>query len=213
MRGMIRSAIVNPSAPLQIEFSDDMFLIPKEDAEREIGRKSKDNRIARLVIETPAQKVAAGQRYRFIARAYNKDGEEVTGKEITWHTDGGEISDLGEFCAGETPGTYCVTAVCDNVPAEVQIQVKKEVTRPKPEIQTKITSLHWDGKVDPFKWSNFYNRLIIKLMKSGKLDLSINLSVNNRDGISQEMVDEIRVALKELELDEDIQMNKSVYDY
>ena len=115
--------------------------------------------------------------------------------------------------AGETPGTYCVTAVCDNVPAEVQIQVKKEVTQPKPEIQTKITSLHWDGKVDPFKWSNFYNRLIIKLMKSGKLDLSINLSVNNRDGISQEMVDEIRVALKELELDEDIQMNKSVYDY
>jgi len=202
-----------PLSTLKIEFSDDVFLVPKEEAEKEIERRSKDNRIVRFVIEAPAQEVAAGQRCTFTARAYNKDGEQITGKEITWHTDGGEISDLGEFCADEAPGTYCVTAVCDNVPAEVQIQVKKEVIREKDEIQTRITSLHWDGKVDPFKWSNFYNRLIIKLMKSGKLDLSINLSVNNRGGISQEMIDEIRVALKELELDEDIQMNKSVYDY
>lgn len=202
-----------PLSTLQIEFSDDMFLIPKEDAEREIERKSKDNRIARLVIEAPAQKVAAGQRYRFIARAYNKDGEEVTGKEITWYTDGGEISNLGEFCAGETPGTYRITAVCDNVPTEVQVHVQKGETPRVPEIQTKITSLQWDGKVDPFKWSNFYNRLIIKLMKSGKLDLSINLSVDNMDGISEETVNELRIALKELELDENIQTNKARYEY
>ena len=83
---------------------------------------------------------------------------------------------------------------------------------PKPPVQTQITSLRWGGTLDPFKWSNFYNRLIIKLMKSGKLKLSIDLSVDNTDGIPEEIVNEIRVALKELELDENLQTDRSMYD-
>ena len=201
-----------PLSTLQIEFSDDMFLIPKELAEEEIVRRSKDNRIVRLVIDTPVREVAVGQHYLLTARAYNKDGERVSGKEIGWQTDGGEISERGEFFAGEKPGTYTITAVCEGVPAEVQVHVSKEVLPPKPPVQTQITSLRWGGTLDPFKWSNFYNRLIIKLMKSGKLKLSIDLSVDNTDGIPEEIVNEIRVALKELELDENLQTDRSMYD-
>jgi hypothetical protein len=202
-----------PISTLQIEFSDDVFLIPKELAEREIERRSKDNRIIQLVIDTPVREVAVGQRCTLTARAYNKDGERVTGKEIGWQADGGEISDLGEFFAGEKPGIYTITAVCEGVPAKVQVHVNKEATKQKTEVQTQITSLRWGGTLDPFKWSNFYNRLIIKLMKSGKLKLSIDLSVDNTDGIPEEVVNEIRVVLKELGLNENIQTNKTAYDF
>jgi len=36
--------------------------------------------------------------------------------------------------------------------------------------------------------------------------------VDNTDGIPEEIVNEIRVALKELELDENLQTDRSMYD-
>ncbi|MDG6249838.1 DUF499 domain-containing protein [Methanocalculus sp.] len=200
-----------PISTLQIEFSDDMFLITKDAAEEEVKRRTKDNSIVRLVIEAPATNFATGQRSRFTARAYNKDGELVTGKEIAWIAEGGEISDLGEFCACDTPGTYTISAVCEGVPAEVQVHVKEKVTPPPP--PTQVTSIQWSGSLDPFKWSNFYNRLIIKLMRSGDLDLSLNFSINNANGIPEETINELRIALKELGLDDDVRTNEARYDY
>lgn len=198
---------------LEIEFSDEAFLIPAAQAEEEVRRRTIDSTVATILIEPGKVEISSGQRGSLIAKAFNKNGEQIPGKRVQWSFDGGKINSDGEFVAGTIDGTYTVIAECGEVIGSVSVVVKRsdEIPPPPPPpppiTHEKITSVRWNGVVDPLKWMNIYSRVILKLQNSGKLSVSIHLDLtkeDNEEGISKEIVEEVKVALKELGLNDDI---------
>jgi hypothetical protein len=64
-----------------------------------------------------------------------------------------------------------------------------------------IARLRWSGNIPPRKWTNFYMKLLTKYAAVGNsLSLHLNLEISPEGGLSQQDIDEIRMALRELEL-------------
>jgi len=60
--------------------------------------------------------------------------------------------------------------------------------------------LIWEGQVPPQKWMNFYTRVLARFATQPDLKLRVRFEV--AEGVSPQKVDETRVALRELGLDE-----------
>jgi len=78
---------------------------------------------------------------------------------------------------------------------------------------THITSLCWKGTVDPFKWMNIYKRILMKVQNSGSLGVTLEINLKNEEGISKEKIDEVKIALKELGMDDELTLNSSQFTY
>lgn len=201
---------------LEIEFSDEHFLIPKQKAEEELVRRSIDTTVAKIILEPAEVDLCFGQQYPFNVKILNSNNEVIPGKRVDWEVTGGKINSNGLYLAGETEGTYEVHARCNGVDCVAEVTVKPGdiPPPPPPPPPPPITSLNWKGTVDPLKWMNIYTRLLIKMQNSGNLDVSLDISLKNpEEGISQEVVNEIKIALKELGLTENLELNKSKFTY
>ncbi len=208
-----------PISSLQVEFSDDLVLIPKDLAEQELQRRSIDSTVVSLVIDPDMRDLLYGEQGRFSAKAFNKDGEQIPGKRIKWSATGGQISSVGEYLAGNTEGTFEIVAECDGLVTRgkvvIRASAKEEGGRgPGPGPQpTHITSLCWKGTVDPFKWMNIYKRILMKVQNSGSLGVTLEINLKNEEGISKEKIDEVKIALKELGMDDELTLNSSQFTY
>jgi len=69
----------------------------------------------------------------------------------------------------------------------------------------KITNVSWEGEVPAQKWMNFYTKILSKYATGGSLNVSIKFKAVSDDGISQQKVEETKVGLQELGLDNDVQ--------
>jgi hypothetical protein len=59
-------------------------------------------------------------------------------------------------------------------------------------------------KVADQKWMNFYTKVLSKFTTSSSLRISMKIDISQADGISQQKIEEMKVALKELGLKDDI---------
>jgi hypothetical protein len=64
--------------------------------------------------------------------------------------------------------------------------------------------LTWQGKVDAQKWVNFYMKVLTKFASSHKLDLSLHAEISGNTPISPQKIEEMRAALRELGLDDEV---------
>ena len=60
----------------------------------------------------------------------------------------------------------------------------------------------WSGEIPSQKWMNFYTKILTKLGVNSGLTLTVKVDCNPDGGVSQQKVDEIRSALRELGLDD-----------
>ncbi len=70
-----------------------------------------------------------------------------------------------------------------------------------------IESIHdikWNGEIPHQKWTNFYMKVLTKLASDGGLKLTLNVEVSNEKGISKQRLEEIKIALRELGLSDDL---------
>ena len=77
----------------------------------------------------------------------------------------------------------------------------------KPEdepVEDKISKISWEGEVPAQKWMNFYTKVLSKFATGGDLKISIKFEASSDDGFSIQRIDETKVGLKELGLDEDL---------
>ena len=132
--------------PGDVEFSDDMFLIKREDAEAYKARRS-----------APAPEAA----------------RPASGPLPT---------DLG---AARAP----VAAAPPEPPS----------TPPPPR---NLTRLSWSGTIPPQKWMNFYTKVLSRFATVPALKLTLRVEVTPPDGISSQAAEDMRVALRELGLDD-----------
>jgi hypothetical protein len=69
---------------------------------------------------------------------------------------------------------------------------------------TTTTNLKWEGEVPAQKWMTFYNKVLSKYAVGSGLKIRITIEANSDAGISSQKVDETKVALRELGLNDDL---------
>jgi len=72
----------------------------------------------------------------------------------------------------------------------------------------KVSLLKWSGEVIPQKWMNFYMKVLSRFVTGSGLKLKVEIEVKPEDGISQQKVEQTKVALRELGLNEDLDIEK-----
>jgi hypothetical protein len=68
-----------------------------------------------------------------------------------------------------------------------------------------LARIRWQGDVPPQKWMNFYTKVLAKFAAQPGLKIGLNVEIAPQGGISIQVLDEIKVALRELGLQDDTQ--------
>jgi len=63
----------------------------------------------------------------------------------------------------------------------------------------------WRGEIPPPKWMNFYTKVLSKFATGKGLKLTLNVEVSPDDGVSAQKIEETKAALRELNLNDDLQ--------
>jgi hypothetical protein len=66
-----------------------------------------------------------------------------------------------------------------------------------------VKRLTWSGEVPSQKWMNFYSKVLSRFAGKG-LRLTVNVEATSDEGLSSQKVEETKVALRELNLKDDI---------
>lgn len=144
----------------------------------------------RLTIYPSDARMAPGKAQSFTAKGFDQYGQEVPLSHIEWAAMGGEINDQGVFQAGQEEGAFVVTVVAGDLKGTSKIVIKK-------------VRAHWSGEVPHQKWSQFYTRVIMKHVVGNKLKLTIDMDLSD---ITDEDLEQMRIALKELGLEDDVEL-------
>lgn len=188
--------------PLEIEFTDDMFIVTAEEARKNI----EPPKLSYLEIKPQYGAIKPGQSFTFSVRGLDQFGQEFSLDKVTWSSTGGEINEKGVFKISDGEGEYIVSAQVDNIKAESRISVSSEKREPiKPEIaKAESRALSWTGEIPPLKWMNFYTKVIAKFANMGGLKIRVNLDIPSTEGLSNQKIEETKLSLKELGLDDNL---------
>jgi hypothetical protein len=69
---------------------------------------------------------------------------------------------------------------------------------------TGVNRVSWHGDVPPQKWMNFYTKVLSKFATQSGLKIGLNVEIAPDGGVSNQKLDEIKVALRELGLPDDV---------
>jgi hypothetical protein len=75
---------------------------------------------------------------------------------------------------------------------------------PTPTVPVDVSRVSWQGDVPPQKWMNFYTKVLSKFATQSGLKIGLNVEIAPEGGVSKQKIDEIKVALRELGLPDDV---------
>jgi hypothetical protein len=67
-----------------------------------------------------------------------------------------------------------------------------------------LTRIAWRGEVPAQKWMNFYTKILAKFAAQNGLRIELNVEIAPEGGISRQRLDEVKVALRELGLSDEV---------
>jgi len=100
----------------------------------------------------------------------------------------------------EAPGT--TPAVIGTATSGLGITSTPQAPTPGPTSPSTFSRLTWMGDVPPQKWMNFYTKVLAKFATQAGLRISLDVEIAPPEGVSAQRADEIKVALRELGLDD-----------
>ncbi|MBR8832882.1 MAG: hypothetical protein DSM106950_02260 [Stigonema ocellatum SAG 48.90 = DSM 106950] len=115
----------------------------------------------------------------------------------------------GEITTNTPATTVSVTSFTTNVAKDKTTPYVKHIATEATEIITPPPSarvLKWSGAITPQKWMNFYTRVLSKFAANKDLKLTIKVSISVEGDVSTQKIEETKVALQELGLHGDIEM-------
>jgi len=189
----------------EVEISEDMFIITAEEAKKHV----EPPRLTSLVISPETVRVEPGKKQTFIARGLDQHGREIAVDAVDWSATGGAIDKSGVFSAGEDDGNYVVTVRTGDISGTANVTVSKEkVPPPPPPPPPGRKRLSWAGEVPPQKWMNFYTKVLARFAGKKGLTLRVNVNASPEEGISDQQVEEMKLALRELGLKDDVELGE-----
>lgn len=129
-----------------------------------------------------------------------------------------EIADDTYIIQGETASAYVISQTTSSqVPgppspatdSATNSPTSSTPPTPLPEptpvgISSTFARVVWNGEVPPQKWMNFYTKVLAKFATQTGLKIGLNVEITPEAGVSRQRVDEMRVALRELGLHDDV---------
>lgn len=185
-----------------VEISDEMYLITAEDAKKSI----EPPRLTTIQVTPGYVTIEPGKKQTFQAKGLDQHGHDIDTGKVAWTATGGTIGDDGVFSAGQDEGNFIVTATAGSVSSTASVTISKPGGKPVEPPKTKpkeITQLTWSGDVPAQKWMNFYTKVLSKLAGKG-LKLTVQVEYTADGGITSQKIEEIKVALRELGIEDDI---------
>lgn len=189
-------------SPLEVEISEDMFIIKAEEAKKHI----EPPKLTTLSLSPDGQQVEPGKRQTFTVKGYDQHGRDFPLAGVDWEATGGTMDEQGVFLAAEDEGNYVVTARSGDIGSQASITVSKSGQPPPPPPPPKEhRSFAWSGPINPQKWTQFYMKVLTKFAADSNVDLKLNVSmeVTAKEGqeLSEQKIDETKTALRELGMD------------
>ncbi len=188
--------------PADVEISDDVFIVTAEEARRHI----EPPRLTSLVTSPQQVRIEPGKRQAFIVKGLDQHGQNMVVEEIEWSATGGIIGQDGVFVAGNEEGNYIITARADGVSGNASVTVAARGGPVDGPIKggTEPSRLSWTGDIPPRQWMNFYTKVLVKYANEKGLKLTLNFVVTSEGSISPQKIEETKIALRELGLDDDV---------
>ena len=185
-----------------VEISEDTFILTAEEAEKHI----QPPKLTRLLISPPEATLKPSVKQTFSVEGFDQFGQELKVKDTSWNATGGKIGSEGVFAAGEDEGNFVVTVETQGILATANVTIAKweETLQPSPPPLETSKKLVWAGEVAHQKWTNFYMKVLTKLVSGGDLKLRVNIEAFPRDGVTDQQVEEVKAALRGLGLNDDV---------
>lgn len=83
------------------------------------------------------------------------------------------------------------------------------ISQPVEPVDQRFAKIVWEGDVPPQKWMNFYTKVLARFATQGGLSVSLQVFVEPRDGVSQQQIDELRSSLRDLGLQDHVEIVKT----
>jgi Protein of unknown function (DUF499) len=184
----------------EVEISDEMFVITGEEAKKHI----EPPRLTTLVVSPAQATVEPGKKQTFTATGLDQHGRDIEPGKAAWSATGGTMEQDGVFLAGQDEGNFLVMAAAGGVKGTADVIVAKPGVKPpiKPEPVKEVTGLRWEGEIPSQKWMNFYTKVLSRFAASKGLKLTVRVELSSDGPISQQKIEETKVALRELGLDD-----------
>jgi hypothetical protein len=190
--------------PDEVEISEEMFLITGEEAKKHI----EPPRLEGLVVSPSDVVVAPSKKYTFTAKGLDQHGRDIDAGRIAWTATGGKIDAEGVFQASSDEGSFLVTATAGSVRGAASVTVAKSgVISASPERspgRLEVNGLTWEGQVPAQKWMNFYTKVLSRFTGGKGLKITVRVELEGDGRISQQKIEETKVALRELGLNDDL---------
>jgi hypothetical protein len=191
--------------PDEVEISEEMFVLTGEEAKKHV----EPPRLATLVVSPSQATVEPGKKQTFTAKGLDQHGRDIDAGQVAW-TATGVVDAEGVFQAGPDEGSFLVTVTAGSIRGTANVTVAKPgvVTPPpvKPPVKPEPTRLSWEGQVPAQKWMNFYTKVLSKFAASKGLKLAVRFELDGDGPISPQKIEETKVALRELGLDDRIDL-------
>jgi hypothetical protein len=81
------------------------------------------------------------------------------------------------------------------------------ISPPPPTTPDVVPGFRWTGEITPQKWMNFYTKVLARFTASKGLKLTLTVNVSPEEGVSKAKIEEMRVALRELGMGEEIDIS------
>jgi len=186
--------------PMDVEFSDEMFVIQAEEAKKQI----EEPKLTRLEVRPVRIQLKPGESYSFTVQGFDQHGRPFPVSGVSWEAQGCSIDASGRVIAEEQEGYFAMSATVEDLTATAEVVVAKEPAkrplRREPPVIPTPGGLVWEGQVPAQKWMNFYTRVLARFATQPDLKLKVRFEV--AEDVSRQKADETRVALRELGLDE-----------
>ncbi len=209
-------------AAQDVEISDDVYIITAEEAVKHI----EPQRLTAIVLFPDSVSIRPGDRVEFRPEGRDQHGRAMALAGAVWTAAGGTILPVGSngaFTAGDQVGMYAVEVTAGDVKGGAAVMVTTEPASGAPgragasqdgtsTVQGggaptqagAVASVQWTGQVPSAKWMQFYTKVLAKHVRDQNLTLGATFTIRPEQGLSKQEVDEIRAALSELDLDNNV---------
>lgn len=166
-------------------------------------------RLTTIIVSPGQVAIEPGKKQTFSAKGLDQHGRDIGLGKVTWTATGGTIDRDAVFLAGPDEGTFLVTATDGQITGTSSVTIaKRGSTRPLIKLppDEELKAISWEGEIPPQKWMNFYTKVLSKFAASKglKLKLTVKFDLSSEGVISQQKIEETKVALRELGLDDQI---------
>jgi hypothetical protein len=120
-----------------------------------------------------------------------------------------ELSDEMFIITKETADAYLIARAEPPLPGTKQRPLVPPTAIDNPQVDIEpppstAFGLAWNGDIPPLKWVNFYMKVLPEFVSVSGLNLNVKVEFQPKGGVSQQTLDEMKSALRELGLNDNV---------